>query len=117
MKNISFNKITFCLIILFGITQMAHAGKKVDKKIVYEGDTSAKSICVAIAKNQVNRLNRALKNQKFTRLDNSVHERFTCNGKDLLSFAQEMNSPLAANYLAPKFDQQSGASAVASIEK
>lgn len=116
MKNIKLKKIIIGICVFVGVSHLAHAGN-IEKKYVYQGDSDAKSICMAIAKNNVNRLNRALKSRKLSRLDNKVHERFTCNDKDLFSFAEDMKAPLVANYLAPKFGYEDNMKSVASIDK
>ena len=88
--------------LLIATAGVAQAGK-IEKTYVYEGDEGARSVCMAIAKNQVGRLDRVLNANKYSRFDRKVHERFLCNGQDLLSFAEEVNSTDIARFLAPKF--------------
>jgi len=109
-----FQTTTAALILLAG-TQAAFA-EKTEKKYIYEGDESARSLCMSIAKNQLNRFNRVLRYKRAGLTDTTVHKRFTCNGKDLLSFAEEMNAKDIAHYLAPKYNKQSSTEIV-SIEK
>lgn len=59
MKHILLLKTAlFTLALLF--TASFASAKEAKKKYVYEGDEDARSICMAIAKNQKNRLRRSL---------------------------------------------------------
>ncbi|WP_086929881.1 DUF3718 domain-containing protein [Agarilytica rhodophyticola] len=69
-------------------------------KYVYQGDEEARPICMAIAKNQMRRLKRNLDNRKVSTFDNKVHTRYSCNGKDLITFAEEIGAEKALQYLA-----------------
>ena len=103
--------LTSCFLagIIFSQASLADASKrKIEKRYVYQGDDSARSICLAIAKNQPARLSRALKDQRFSHTDTRVHKRFTCNGKDLLSFSQESGADEVSALLAPKFGKEAG---------
>ncbi len=100
-KNFVITAISACALLV--ASQAALAGK-VEKKYIYHGDEGARSICIAIAKNQVNRLSRSLRANKSGVIDHQVHKRFTCNDKDLLSFAEEVGAMKVTRYLAPKFD-------------
>lgn len=116
MNHLRLKQAALGICLLMGITHAAYS-ETVKKEYVYKGDESAKTICLAIAKNNVKSLNRALKNRKFSRLDNKVHERYQCNGKDLLSFAQDMQAPLVAGYLSPKFGYESEYKSIASADR
>lgn len=98
---------TFIIITAFliGLSQATFADS-LEKKYRYEGDASAKTVCMAIAKDQVNRLHRALRANKIGFVDNKVHKRFACNGKDLLSFAQDIGATDVERFLSPKFSDR-----------
>lgn len=106
----------FGAIVLLSTAAFASAGD-LKKEYTYHGDDSARAICLAIAKDQPNRLKRALRNERVGLMDNKVHTRYSCNGEDLLSFANRMNAQQVSQMLTPKFEAEDTAMEVVSIGK
>ena len=104
MKNSTLIKSLFAASFVFAASQFTLADE-VNRKVIYKGDESARAICTAIASDHVNKLNRSLHSLKYSKLDDKVHTRYTCNGEDLLTFAEQMSAENATEYLAKKFDK------------
>lgn len=75
------------------------------KKVVYEGDLSAKQVCSAIVHDKLGMLKRNLKMHKTHPFD-KVHESFKCNDMDLDQFAQSQEAENITGYLERLYNRK-----------
>jgi len=76
-----------------------------DKKVIYSGEPSAKTVCVSIVHDKVKTLKRSLRNAKSHPLD-KPHTFFKCNDMALDEFADVQGAEKALGYLEGKFNRQ-----------
>ncbi|TDG14140.1 hypothetical protein E2F43_11745 [Seongchinamella unica] len=72
---------------------------------IYEGEISARDICMSIVYDDVHGLKHALRHERRTLLERS-HLLYECNDMGLDEFAFTMGAEDVSQYLAPKFGRE-----------
>ncbi len=79
------------------------AAGEAGKSARYQGDWSARTVCMSIVADDVERVDRALNKQGNYYSRRSVHESYECNRLPLNEFAFTQNAIEVSAYLAPLY--------------
>lgn len=78
-----------------------------ESKVVYQGDSTARSVCMAIVKDDVSQLKSNLRSIKINEKSlKPIHESFRCNDLALDEFAYQVEATDSSDYLAEIFDRE-----------
>ncbi len=88
-----------------GSSSTVLAGGSEKTRVVYEGESSAKAVCMSIVYDDVDGLQDAFRHGRSYPLERS-HLAYECNSMGLDEFAFTQNAVQVSDYLAPKFGRK-----------
>lgn len=108
--------VAFSVVAVFGTASIADAHEPGKQSTVskYEGDASAKGVCMSIVYDDVKGLRKAFRKGRNYPLERS-YLHYECNDLALDEFALTQNAVNVGNYLSPKFGGRHGSVSIEQI--